>query len=725
MEKELRYLTEKEITYICDVIPESSSVVSDISKNIQKQIKFKLAQELSELKIYPDIIEELRSEIYNQFQKSIVTPGEPIGLTTGEAIGQQTTQMNLNTFHVSGSSKTMETGTLKTLLNATLLKNPITVLHFNNKSLSYDDVIKYEKELIEITISKILLDVELKTSYVESDWWYPLYLNLNKITIENKDIFLRLYFNIDLLYSYDITLEIIKNKCFNNKNDSVICVLSPTNLGIIDVYINNCDLYTKSKKKMDNLDLNMNCLEMCFINVILPEFKTKIIKGIKGFYNLTPISVNTVTIIKYDKYISDYTFEIGIDYFATLNDGITFLKLENLFKECDIKILNKTDTVYKIKINDNFLPIISFIEKSVSKHINIESFIYNTLTNTFEIKYNLRNIKINDKNKDADWVLKFDKNNPKWQETINYSTLNWQSSLIKILFTNILSFNSDYINIQYSDTIKTYIKILYDNEVFKSTVFIKNEKLKGNKYPIYFNALITEYTYYYAELIGSNLKLLLQHPDVDPKHTISNNIQEILQIFDIEVARNIIAMFCDKIIKSNGGYINSRHINFLADFMTNSGNIIPITSKGIAKTNRGVFADASFEQPIDFFIKSAFVGKTEISDFTSTSIFMGKRISIGTGYVNLKLDNKVINNLNAITNNEEKEPNVLNPYNDYDADKFSNPKFYTDNYVDEKYLSLPEVASFFDAPSFIISVLASNNLKISEEDISDFINFNL
>ena len=218
---------------------------------------------------------------------------------------------------------------------------------------------------------------------------------------------------------------------------------------------------------------------------------------------------------------------------------------------------------------------------------------------------------------------------------------------------------------------------------------------------------------------------MLQHPDVDTKHTISNNIQEILQIFDIEVARNIIAMFCDKIIKSNGGYINSRHINFLADFMTNSGNIIPITSKGIAKTNRGVFADASFEQPIDFFIKSAFVGKTEISDFTSTSIFMGKRISIGTGYVNLKLDNKVINNLNAITNNEEKEPNVLNPYNDYDADKFSNPKFYTDNHIDEKYLILPEVTSFFDAPSFIISVLASNNLKISEEDISDFINFNL
>ena len=42
------------------------------------------------------------SKIYDQFDKSLVQPGEMVGIIAAQSIGETTTQMTLNTFHHAG-----------------------------------------------------------------------------------------------------------------------------------------------------------------------------------------------------------------------------------------------------------------------------------------------------------------------------------------------------------------------------------------------------------------------------------------------------------------------------------------------------------------------------------------------------------------------------------------------------------------------------------------------
>ena len=274
--------------------------------------------------------------------------------------------------------------------------------------------------------------------------------------------------------------------------------------------------------------------------------------------------------------------------------------------------------------------------------------------------------------------------------------------------------------------IKNYITILYEIEVNKKNAYIKEQKINGITNPEYHNKKISSYTYVYAEIYGSNLTDLFQHPDVDKKYSITNNIKEVLKIFDIETARNVICIFCDRIIRSNGSYINGRHISFLADFMTNSGTIIPITSKGIARTNRGVFADASFEQPIDFFIKSALIGKKEKSNFTSTSIFMGKRMSIGTGSLLLKLNPIAFKYLDSLYTSEN--ISTYNNTNEAHSDLFLNTEEekvkinFTDN-NGPNFNKSPDIKQVSKIPDFLSEFISNNDQLISEESIRNFLKF--
>lgn len=777
MLREKRFLTTEEIEDICNTsIPEPIAFIQEVSQNLHSQIKNKIAIQLSEYKIFPEIIDDLKLEISKQFEKSIISPGEPIGLTTGEAIGQQLTQMNLNTFHSSGSSKIIETSSLRILLNATTLQNPITTVHFKNKSLTFDEVLNFEKELIEITVDKLLLKNEIinitEKSYTE-EWWYKIYCKIKNIKIIDNKYFLRLYFNINLLYEYKITLAYIIDKCFNNFDDSIICVSSPTNIGIIDIYINNNHLITKSKCKINDLVLDDDNIESIFNDCIINTFTSKIISGISGYKSLTPITVKTWNIIKYEEFENNNIYNLYINFLTIINDGITYEKLEKLLNKCNFSIINKNlksnPKKYTISPPLNFKDkLIENIKSEIEYNINLPKEIsFDNLkiifkNNYFYIEYD--NIYINDfliiKNKFKNTNVDFYKINiilKKYKlnalDLNNNFTLkdNWESLFFKEFFNKLFnsqnfSFKNNLISFTF-DTIKKYIDILYFEEQQHYYTFIKSQKLLGINNPFFPYNIILDYNYNYAEILGIDLKELdnnyyplkelLIHPDIDPKYTISNNIKEILKIFDIEVARNIITIFAFNIFKSNSSYINPRHFTFLSDYMTNSGVVIPITSKGISKLNRGVFADASFEQPVEFFIKSAFSGKIEKSDFTSTSIFMGKRISIGTGAFNIKINQKNLKLLDSLYNSSNinidsiKEP-IIEP--DIDNNN-TNSFFYT---MKDDIFTIPSISQM-DLPIYIEKIFKSENILnykfsdpilnsknylISNSEIEDFLNFN-
>ncbi len=78
--------------------------------------------QLEHVELYPELLPELREEIAHEQQRSMVEPGEGVGVICAHSLGHATTQANLDSFHKSGLvSSTVITGVprLIELINST------------------------------------------------------------------------------------------------------------------------------------------------------------------------------------------------------------------------------------------------------------------------------------------------------------------------------------------------------------------------------------------------------------------------------------------------------------------------------------------------------------------------------------------------------------------------------------------------------------------------------
>jgi DNA-directed RNA polymerase III subunit RPC1 len=109
-------------------------------------------------------------------------------------------------------------------------------------------------------------------------------------------------------------------------------------------------------------------------------------------------------------------------------------------------------------------------------------------------------------------------------------------------------------------------------------------------------------------------------------------------VLGIEAARTSII---DQIKYTIGIYaikVDIRHINILADAMTNKGRILGITRYGIAKMRDSPLMLASFEKTADILFDSAYFGKTDRVQGVSEKIILGDQMGLGTGFFDLLYD---------------------------------------------------------------------------------------
>ena len=131
-----------------------------------------------------------------------------------------------------------------------------------------------------------------------------------------------------------------------------------------------------------------------------------------------------------------------------------------------------------------------------------------------------------------------------------------------------------------------------------------------------------------------NYKALLALDIVDSKRTISNNVWDIYEVLGIEAARQFLIEEFMSILDG----INSCHPCLLVDRMTHIGSISSITRYTMKKDKSGPFGKASFEETMDNFLNAAVRGEIEPTKGVSASIICGKRATLGTGMVGLRLD---------------------------------------------------------------------------------------
>ncbi|MFH0936204.1 MAG: DNA-directed RNA polymerase subunit A'' [Candidatus Woesearchaeota archaeon] len=130
---------------------------------------------------------------------------------------------------------------------------------------------------------------------------------------------------------------------------------------------------------------------------------------------------------------------------------------------------------------------------------------------------------------------------------------------------------------------------------------------------------------------GSNLKEVLEISEVDETRTVTNDVFEIKEVLGIEAARQAIINEASKVIEDQGLDVDMRHILFIADVMTKTGEIKGITRSGITGEKESVLARASFEIPIKHIINASLIGEEDHLNSVIENVLLNQVIPLGTG----------------------------------------------------------------------------------------------
>ncbi len=130
---------------------------------------------------------------------------------------------------------------------------------------------------------------------------------------------------------------------------------------------------------------------------------------------------------------------------------------------------------------------------------------------------------------------------------------------------------------------------------------------------------------------GSNLKEVLEIPEVDETRTISNNIFEIQEVLGIEAARSAIIHEATRVINDQGIDIDQRHIMLVADLMTVRGQVRGVTRSGVTSDKESVLAKASFETPIRHLIRACLIGEEDHLNSVIENVMLNQPVPLGTG----------------------------------------------------------------------------------------------
>ena len=114
----------------------------------------------------------------------------------------------------------------------------------------------------------------------------------------------------------------------------------------------------------------------------------------------------------------------------------------------------------------------------------------------------------------------------------------------------------------------------------------------------------------------------------------SNDIYELLLTYGVEAARQSIVDEIKGVFGVYGIDVNPRHLSLIADFMTRTGSYIPMNRSGMLNCP-SPFVQMSFETTCSFLTKAAQDGLTDTLDSPTGQIVVGNAPKLGTGCFNL------------------------------------------------------------------------------------------
>lgn len=687
-----RKLTQAEIDSIVEVIPRVSAASQEVAEHNHREIKHRIALQLSEVLIVPSQIDKLRTLIYNRCLRAASEPGDTVGLQAAEAIGAPVTQATLNSFHHSGSTDVGGSGLqiFSELLSlSSNRKNPRVEIHFKNNRISYRDAVNLSRAFVAVSLRSLLTHPVSGVAFVKREKgeevpsFYPMFTAFMRYRRKDPEwsipdpgddgvSFLRLTFAPDKLFSTRVTTAEIGKTI--ELLGGTLCVYSPSYLGIVDVY--GVPFGRKALCTIKPSDImKASQVADAAISTFENEFKKGAEPGVKGKDTVAKVleGIHDKSVAADAKRKERLTKKVAKK--AKQKHGFEKVGQKSVVEDAAAKRVKKA--IDKLKeepdeapqassgISPENAPIL-FLQTCVVPRIRDDSFVVSSQVAQVSVAKLLAEDEIVPSNakllslfRRVDIVvtrtLEIARGASKLSDRVWRVWISTPAVFAKCVPREKLVglFECVYPNV--------VVTLVYNRENGDDWVDLKFPKAKSENPFVEVQGRVAAASAEFVKSVRGNLAAasqvqrapeliwgeyvslrgkmnyapvlssIISHPAVDGRTTFSNNFQEMCQVRGIEAARaSILKEFYDIII-ATGSSIVPRNVQIVVDVMTSSGALMPFTARGSVRQQLGAYSESSFEQALSAFRRSAVSGAPENVSATSTSILTGSIISLGTG----------------------------------------------------------------------------------------------
>jgi len=136
-----------------------------------------------------------------------------------------------------------------------------------------------------------------------------------------------------------------------------------------------------------------------------------------------------------------------------------------------------------------------------------------------------------------------------------------------------------------------------------------------------------------AQLIvteGSNYEEVVRRPEIDMNRFYSNDIALMLKRYGIEAARTAVIKEVSSVFDAYGISIDKRHLQLIADYVTNSGEWLGMSRHTMKKCSSPM-QQMSFETTTQFLTHASMHGSIDMAKSPSASLAVGNLVNFGTG----------------------------------------------------------------------------------------------
>ena len=277
----------------------------------------------------------LLETILLKYKEAIVHPGEMVGVIAGQSIGEPTTQLTLNTFHLSGvaakSNVTRGVPRIEEILRLTKNpKNPSLTVHLKaldeeeqDKATTYANMLEHTRLVDVIKSFQICFDPNDKSTLIMEDrLLMEQYYEFENLVEECMEIerdqnnsqkskwIVRMELDAEALLDKNITMDDIHFAITNSYDGDISCVYSDYNSNNLVFRIRlNSNVFNKGKKskgipetldQSDDIYLLRNFQDTILNNIVL--------RGIQGIENVIPRKLQNQLVFNEGKYSSKDTW---------------------------------------------------------------------------------------------------------------------------------------------------------------------------------------------------------------------------------------------------------------------------------------------------------------------------------------------------------------------------------------------------------------------------------